>query len=693
MTATHAELSTLGTAALDWARRGWPVLPLGESGKLPKIPSAHPEGDPKRGRCKGECGKPGHGVYDASTDASTVRAWWGKWPDANIGGSMLGRLGVDLDPHHGSRQTCAELTAQGHELPPTRHHLGGQHPEGRSHHLIYSLNGHRPNRLSGDNKLGTGIDIKAGPGSYLVLPPSRYPDGGHYEVALDVEELPAPEWVVEMALARTSSSGKVTDLSSARARRRSQGDGASELARKLAANPDEGARHGHWLSVAGHLAPRFLDDREVFKELMRHILDRSYADAELDTELGNIVTVWDSEKSKGKPAVPAQPLQAGAAILADIVAMFRRYVHFRSEAQLTTVGLWTIHTHAIDAADWTPYLDVRSPTKQAGKSVFFDVAALLVNRPLSTVGITAAALFRIIDQQHPTLLLDEADRMFSGDAELRSALIGVLDGGFERDRPIVRSVQAGNDWVAKVFQTFGPKAFAGIGDRLPDTVADRSIRIALRRKLRTEPVEKFRKRRARPVADPLRDRIAGWAQTALPRLEGAEPELPEGLSDRAYDIWEPLVAIADLAGEGWPERARTAATELSGIVRTEDEGTLLIAHVHEIFKASKVHIAKKSDGSEWIRTEVLLQELVARDDGPWAEKWAEKVKRDETLGPSGQLARLLRPFEIQSGKFQTGGRGSPVWRGYNRADFADAFARYLEGGGDNEQQTLPDTTA
>jgi hypothetical protein len=73
----------LHRAALDYAARGVPVLPL--RGKLPRIPAAHGSSDPLYGQCKGDCGRQGHGVHDASTDLEQVCDWWDRWPHATIG--------------------------------------------------------------------------------------------------------------------------------------------------------------------------------------------------------------------------------------------------------------------------------------------------------------------------------------------------------------------------------------------------------------------------------------------------------------------------------------------------------------------------------------------------------------------------------------------------------------------------------
>src|SRR5262249_54081591 len=122
------------------------------------------------------------------------------------------------------------------------------------------------------------------------------------------------------------------------------------------------------------------------------------------------------------------------------------------------------------------------------------------------------------------------------------------------------------------FSVFCPKAFAGIGD-LPDTISDRTIRIRLERRKRNgeEEIERYRIREQTDAAAELRDKLAQSLDPHLDHLRDLHPDLPDQLDDRAQDIWEPLLAIADLAGGDWPARARTAALELSTGEEREDD--------------------------------------------------------------------------------------------------------------------------
>jgi hypothetical protein len=162
--------SDLLAEALNYAAHGWPVFPITPGGKTPVIPSAHKDKAEQR-KCKGRCGRQGHGLYDATTEPAVIRAWWRKWPDANIGhptGGGSGHVVLDPDGPEGEA-TLNRLAADLGAIPET---FTVRTPGGR-HVYVEHPGGTVKNSTS---KLGPDLDVR-GDGGYVVLPPSRRPDG------------------------------------------------------------------------------------------------------------------------------------------------------------------------------------------------------------------------------------------------------------------------------------------------------------------------------------------------------------------------------------------------------------------------------------------------------------------------------------------------------------------------------------
>jgi hypothetical protein len=349
-------------------------------------------------------------------------------------------------------------------------------------------------------------------------------------------------------------------------------------------------------------------------------------------------------------------------LLDEIVRELRRYVVMAS-VQADAVALWILHTHAHDAAEVTPYLWIAGPERRVGKSRLLDVLALYVRKPVPTANVSEAAVFRLVAAAAPTLLFDEIDSVFGPKARDREDLRGLLNAGFQRGAMAWRCVGDGSKQTVESFPVFCPKTFAGIGHVLPDTLADRAIRIDLKRKRRDEPVDRFRKRQTTAQAGELRDAVASWAERSVDRLAELRPELPDELDDRAQDAWEPLLALADLAGGEWPARARAAALELSGEKAAEDDsiGVRLLADCRRVFYSSPA-------GGEQLATSALTDELAADDEAPWGS-W-----RGDGPITARALAGILRRYEIRPRQLWVAGVNV---RGFRRDDFEDAWRRYL----------------
>jgi len=212
----------------------------------------------------------------------------------------------------------------------------------------------------------------------------------------------------------------------------------------------------------------------------------------------------------------------------------RRFVVLPRWAQ-ETLALWVLHTYAFELRDVTAYLGIESPEKRCGKTTLLTVLTELVNRPVIAANISPPALFRVIEQTRPTLLIDEADTFLSAKDELR----GILNSGYTRKTAYVLRVfrgpasrRLGPSPIVR-FSCWCPKVLAAIG-RLPETLADRCIMLRMQRKTPGEQCERLRNL----DANHLRRRCARFVLDHRADIASVHPTLPAGLNDRAADIWD-----------------------------------------------------------------------------------------------------------------------------------------------------------
>ena len=344
----------------------------------------------------------------------------------------------------------------------------------------------------------------------------------------------------------------------------------------------------------------------------------------------------------------------GAALDAAL-AWMRRYVVFPSEAAADASALWAAHTHAIEYADATGYLSVTSPDKGSGKTRLLEVLRLLTRgQPGIMITPTASTIYRgLAAQPEGPLILDELDTVFGDRSDKFEEVRAIINAGHRRGATVLRSVPGPHQtWEVKPFPVFGPRVLSGIG-RLPGTIADRSIPIRMRKRKRSEVVERFRQAHAEREAEPLYDALVDAIAATPPSREA---DVPDALPDRAQDAWEPLLAIADAAGGNWPTRARRAAIALQG--DREDEESMGVRLLGDCRKAFG-----KADRLATVRLIVILG---FDEESPWANE------RDP-LTPE-RLARHLRPFGIRSTEMKINDKNV---RGYRREWFVDAWERYL----------------
>jgi putative DNA primase/helicase len=363
----------------------------------------------------------------------------------------------------------------------------------------------------------------------------------------------------------------------------------------------------------------------------------------------------------------------GSEVLFAIVRDIKSYV-VMTENQANAVALWVLATHAFDSFFVFPRLFFSAQAPNCGKTTALEVVTNLVPRALNASSISAAAMYRVIEQVRPSLMLDEADTFMRDNEDLR----GVINAGHRRDGAIIRCVETKEDYETREFSAWAPVALAAIG-HLPSTIEDRSIIIKLSRKLDSEQIQSLRIDRTDNLAIHARC-AARWAQNNADTLAVADPEIPSGIINRTADNWRPLLAVADAAGGIWPAMVRDVAVDLCGAGGPKSIAELLLADLCELFETDLVEIEKypnrfTAELNACKPTELFTREIMKalhdRDD----RSWSEFGKDRKPITPP-QLANLLRKLGVKKVGL-TVRRGDETAKGYKREWLDEAFTRYL----------------
>jgi putative DNA primase/helicase len=202
---------------------------------------------------------------------------------------------------------------------------------------------------------------------------------------------------------------------------------------------------------------------------------------------------------------------------------------------------------------------------------------------------------------------------------------------------------------------------------------ERSIVLQVKKKLPHEKPEKFRHEDDAELVT-FRRKLARWADDNINAIKTAQPEMPTGVDGRLENDWCTIIAIADMAGGDFPERARTALVNLTP--HTEYNASLrLLEATYWLF------VGEKPEGEMPTqitvkRTKLASAFIVKRLNANKMGEWCEFDGRGRPITQRG-VARLFRPYDIQPGTVHPTGSAKDSPKGYELADFADAFTRYL----------------
>jgi hypothetical protein len=279
--------------------------------------------------------------------------------------------------------------------------------------------------------------------------------------------------------------------------------------------------------------------------------------------------------------------------------------------------------------------------------------------------VSIAVLFRLIENEAPTLIIDEAESLQDKRSERAQAIVALLNAGHRKGAVVYRC--QGQNYDVKEFTIYCPKILIAIGG-VPETIRDRSIIVPMQRRKPSEQVSRFLFRHVTGTASELKGSLA---RAVLERREAIE-QVFEGLDldfleDREAENWAPLFSICSvLAPLRLAELRTTALANRIGKILTDSDDSLrmrLLADLRQV-------LSKRSQGrspvqeAEAVSSDALVTEFRKDPEGPW-----------ETL-PLNQnkLARFLRPFGISPRQVWISGHNV---RGYVLEELEEVLARYL----------------
>ena len=366
---------------------------------------------------------------------------------------------------------------------------------------------------------------------------------------------------------------------------------------------------------------------------------------------------WACDPPAADP-IRVNPLELVKHLLEEYVAL--------QPYQYVAVALWALHTHTFYSFMMTPRLVLRSPVADCGKSTLFSVLERLTARPRKFDAITTAALYRLIDRTHPTLLIDEADNLGLG-LQPNGKLRAVFNSGHRNGGRL--AISEGDS--EREFSTFSPLALALPEMRgLPRTLDSRSITITMERSQRQ--LRRFDANHPDSALDAAYEQILLWRREV--QLD-SDPEMPAGIRNRFADNWRPLISIADSLG--WGTQAREAMVIFAREFQDADVKILLLSDIRKVFNAHSV---------DRLPSKTLLDALNVLD-ADWNEFRGVRGEQQPHKVKDSELASILREFGIRSRTIWPLNRTaeSSSAKGYQRAQFEDAWRVYCAEDGTTAQ--------
>ncbi|MCM1565129.1 MAG: DUF3631 domain-containing protein [Dehalobacter sp. 4CP] len=229
----------------------------------------------------------------------------------------------------------------------------------------------------------------------------------------------------------------------------------------------------------------------------------------------------------------------------NIISHMKKYVVFEDNRIFTILTLWVIGTYFYKIFRYYPYIWLNAD-KGSGKTRVMEVILPLAFNAVMAVNHSEASVFRLVDVDGATLLIDEFEKLKKDNQQ---GIMTLLNSGFNAEASVIRNDRQGDSFKPTPFSSYSPKVFAGIDD-ISDVLMDRCIKIKIFKKPKGINIDRYKlDNETQEFLRELRDElyICGlqYADSIKRIYDSNLIRLPNELSDREKDIWEVLFSIAN----------------------------------------------------------------------------------------------------------------------------------------------------
>jgi hypothetical protein len=268
---------------------------------------------------------------------------------------------------------------------------------------------------------------------------------------------------------------------------------------------------------------------------------------------------------------------------------------------------------------------------------------------------TAASIFRTADHDKPTMLFDNVDTLFQRKPEVAELFLI----GWTRGIKIPRVERIAGNWQTVWYDPFCAKACSLIGTNLPPPLLGRCLLIELWPMKPGEEVAEVNPfdQELMDAFKTLRRKALRWSNDNASTLKDAEPLFPAGFINRPRSNAKLLLAIAELGGDVWAEKARAALDKLLREKREPSWLELVLQELWVVFIEGEC-------------TNIPSKQLLTRLTSDPTSEWCEYGSSRGHKVTEREVAALLRKVHIRP--HSIGKRvGKSRVRGYHRQDFLE----------------------